>query len=319
MNWARNNRFLSTFLAVIIVCGGGLAFLLYTSLSRYQQVNTDYKTQVDELNRLQNLKPYPDATSQKMYEAARAKYSTTVASLQADLASHEPPPEPPISPIQFQDRLRQTVDDISHLAQQSGVALPEGFYLGFDQYRSSPPTSAAAAPLNAQLNAMTDLVIVLIKTPVDKLTSLKRSLLPQEGAAPAATPAPGRLGPAAPAAPGSSLVSKQSVEISFTTQPGSLRQMLNTIVHDKRLYVVRALQVKNQVDKGPAREEGTNVPGGQGQASTPAPTAPEPGGVPNPPLPEKGDPLRYVVGLEKLDVVARLDLLRVQPPAAPAR
>ncbi len=319
MNWVRNNRFLSAYLAVLLVCGGALGFLLFNSLSRYEQVNSDYKTQVDELKRLQNLKPYPDAVSQKMYDTAAHDYSAAVTSLQADLASHEPPPAPPISPIQFQDRLRQTVDDITHFAQQSGVALPEGFYLGFDAYRSSPPDAAVAPLLNGQLDAVTDLVTILIKARVDKLSALRRAPLPQEnpGAA-AAAAAPGR--PEAPVSTGANLTSKQTLEISFTPQPGSFRDALNTIVHNKRLFIIRALQVKNQSPTGPPRDEGANVPGGPGApaASTPAPTAPGPDGVPNPPLPEKGAPLHYVVGQEKLDVTARLDLIRVQPPAVAA-
>ena len=323
MNWVRNNRFLSTFLGVMIVFGGGLAFLLYTSLSRYQQVDTDYRTQVAELHRLQNLHPYPDAASLKMYETARKDYAEAVTSLQTDLARHEPPPEPPVSPIQFQDRLRQTVDDLTHFAQQSGVALPDGFYLGFDQYRSTPPDAAAASPLNAQLNAITDLVTLLIKTRIDKLTSLTRGALPQENTSATAAAAPGAAAlrsakPGGTAPSGSDLVSKQSIEVAFTTLPGSFRESLNNLSRDKRLYIVRAIQVRNQVDKGPPRDDGMNVPGGPGQpvTPTPAPTAPGPDGVPNPPLPEKGVPLRYIVGQERLNVVARLDIVRVQPPTA---
>ena len=318
MNWVRNNRFLSIFLAIVLVGAGALGYLLYTQLSRYQQVDTDYKTQVEELKRLQALQPYPDGKSQKMYDDLRKDYTGAVTNFQTELASHEPPSaNPPPTPIQFQDRLRQVVDDVSHFAQQTGVALPDGFYLGFDQYKGTPPDTAATPLLNNQLNAIQDLVTILIKTRIDKLISIKRAPLPQEGGPSAAAPAqPGSIRAAAPAAES---VSKQVLEIAFTTLPGSFRDSLDNITKDKRLYIIRALQVKNEVDKGPPREDPlAAVPGGAGQPSdSPAPTAPGPGGVPNPPLPEKGPPpLRYVVGQEKLDVVARIELARVAPPAA---
>ena len=317
MNWVRNNRFLAVFLAIVLVGAGALGYLLYSSLSRYQQVDSDYKTQVDELKRLQALEPYPDAASQTKYDDVRKEYTAAVTGFQADLASHDVAPTgPPPTPIQFQDRLRQVVADVSTFAQQTGVALPEGFYLGFEQYRGSPPDTAATPLLNVQLDSISNLVTLLIKTRIDKLVSIKRAPLPQEGGAAATpTPPPGSRGLSAPAAP--ELVSKQVLEIAFTTLPGSFRDSLNSIVKDKRLYVVRALAIKNQVDKGPPREVAdAGVPGGPGAPSTPAPTAPDPNGVPNPQLPEKGPPpLRYVVGQEKLDVTARIELVKVSPPA----
>ena len=319
MNWVRNNRFLAVFLAIVLVGVGTLGYLLYSSLGRYQQVDSDYKTQVDELKRLQGLEPYPDAQSQTKYDEVRKEYTAAVTGFQADLASHDVPPSgPPPTPIQFQDRLRQVVSEVSGLAQQSGVALPEGFYLGFEQYRGSPPDTAATPMLNVQLDNISNLVTLLIKTRIDKLNSIKRAPLPQESGA-AATPAPGPGRPGvnnAPVAP--ELVSKQVLEIAFTTLPGSFRDSLNSIVKDKRLYIIRALEVKNQVDKGPPRDVDAALPGGSGTPpASPPPTAPGPNGEPNPSLPEKGPPpLRYIVGQEKLDVVARIELAKVAPPAA---
>ena len=69
------------------------------------------------------------------------------------------------------------------LAQNSGVGLPEGFYLGFEQYRGSPPDAAATPLLDLQLDAVSNLVTILIKTRIDRLTSIKRAPLAQEGGA----------------------------------------------------------------------------------------------------------------------------------------
>ena len=128
-------------------------------------------------------------------------------------------------------------------------------------------------------------------------------------------------------APTPALVSKYPLEIAFTALPSSFRESLNKIVSDKELYVIRSLMVKNQVDKGPSRidpmQAAAGVPAGVAPAA-PTPTgAPASGGgfdgngVPVPPLPDKGPaPLRYIVGQERLDVTARIELASVKPLAA---
>ena len=142
-----------------------------------------------------------------------------------------------------------------------------GFYLGFEQYRGSPPDTAATPLLNVQLDNISNLVTLLIKTRIDKLNSIKRAPLPQEGGAAAPTPAPGRPNAAAAANAKAvpELVSKQVLEIAFTTLPGSFRDSLNSIVKDKRLYIVRAVEVKNQVriKARPRDVADAGVPGGR--------------------------------------------------------
>ncbi len=333
MNWVRNNRFLAAFLGVIIVVGGALSFLLFTAYGHYAEVSTQYDSQVAELKRLQGLDLYPNEANLKKYEEVRTNYQQAVNQLQTKLASLEPPAEnPPLTPLLFQDKLRQVVEETVRHAQASGVGLPEGFYLGFEQYRGAPPDTAATPLLTRQLYAIQNLVDILINQHVEKLSSIKRGLLTQEAGAP--TPAPG-ANPGKPGgAPALPLVAKYPLEITFTALPSSFREVLNRIISGKDLYVIRALQVKNQMDKGPSRTvEGAGLPGGPGFGGPPAAPNPNPAaataaanggvdanGVPVPPLPDKGPPpLRYVVGQERLDVIARIELASVRPPATAAR
>lgn len=326
MNWVRNNRFLAGFLGVVIVVGGVLAYLLFSSYGHYSEVSQQYDSQVAELKRLQNLELYPNDANLKKYEDVRTEYQQAVDELQTKLASLEPPPvTPPLTPLQFQDKLRQAVDETVKHAQTSGVGLPENFYLGFEQYRGAPPDNAATPLLTVHLEEIQNLVDLLINQKVEKISSIKRGLLPQEGGAAAAATAaatPARPGPA----PTPPLVSKYPLEIAFTALPSSFRESLNKITSDKDLYIIRALMVKNQVDKGPSRFEGQPGAAGvmpgmtTGMATTPPP-APTAGmdanGVPAPALPDKGPPpLRYIVGQERLDVTARIELASVKPLAA---
>lgn len=319
MNWVRNNRFLAGFLAVMLVGVGGLGFLLYTAYDRYTGVDDRYKTQVAELKRLQALQPYPDHANQVKYEEIRKGYAQAVSDLQTTLASYEPAPEnPPPTPLQFQDRLRSAVEETISTAQRAGVELPkEKFYLGFEQYSGTPPEAAATPLLSSELNAINDLVAILLRNKqIETLNYIKRGPLPGEAGAPAAaTAAPGR--PVAPAAAAPPLVVKYPIEVAFTAQPSSFREVLDAITTSKRLFVVRAVQIKNQMDKGPARVAPDAAPA----PGVVAPTVADPSNPNAQPLPDKGPPpLRYVVGQEKLDVVLRIELAKVMPPpAAPAR
>jgi hypothetical protein len=323
MNWVRQNRFLAGYLAALLVGVGALGFLLYSSYGRYSQVSDDYHTQVTELKRLQGLSPYPDAQNLQRYSQVRENYAVAVADLQKQLASLQPKPEsPPPTPLQFQDRLRRVVEEVTKSAQQSGVTLPENFYLGFEQYRGAPPDTAATPSLSAELDAISDLIDILLRQHITSLTAIKRGPLANEagGAVAAAETNRGGRPPAAgPAA--LNLVTRNPVEVEFTTSPNGFRESLNRITAAPRLYVVTALRVRNQVDKGPPRggdEPGAGPNGFAGRPPEPPPAGPPPvdqNGVPVQPLPEKGPPpLRYVVGLEKLDVAARIDLVQVAPP-----
>ncbi len=326
MSWVRNNRFLSAYLAVLLIGLGVLGYLLYSAYGQYSQVSQDYQTQVTELKRLQALTPYPDARNLQRYSQVKQNYSVAVADLQKQLAEREPAPEnPPPTPLQFQDRLRRVVDEIDKAALQAGVVLPENFYLGFEQYRGAPPDIAATQGLSSELDAIRDLITILIKQHVTNIGAVRRAPLPHEvGSTVAAAETgirPGRPQAAVSTAP--ELITRNAVELEFTSLPSAFRESVNLITNAPRLYVISALQVKNETDKGPPR-------GGEQIVSSapafgrgpPPPPGPPPGppptdqnGVPVQPLPEKGPPpLRYVVGLEKVIVAARIDLIKVAPP-----
>jgi hypothetical protein len=323
MNWARNNRFLAGYLVVMVIGICLLGFLLYSSYGRYSEVSAEYHTQVTELQRLQHLTPYPDARNLQSYVEVKKSYSVAVADLQRQLAAMEPPPEvPPPTPLQFQDRLRRVVDEVSKSAQQFGVTLPDDFYLGFEQYRGALPDTAVTPALSAELDAIRDLLEILIKERIQALTLIKRAPLPHETGG-GASPEPGRPGrPNLGPPPAPNLVTRNAVELEFTCLPNPFRESLNRITAASRLYLVTALRVKNEVDIGPPRGGGDQTPGGapanpRRDVPPPPPGAPaaDQNGVPTQPLPEKGPPeLRYVVGLERITVAARIDLVKVAPP-----
>jgi hypothetical protein len=97
-------------------------------------------------------------------------------------------PEVPMAPNEFQNRLRQSVAAITDKARANKVKLPDNFYLGFEEFSSALPDTAAAPLLGQQLAQIELLVNTVIDARVEAVTTLRR--VPAVAAAAAATPTP---------------------------------------------------------------------------------------------------------------------------------
>ena len=134
----------------------------------------------------------------------------------------------------------------------SGVALPEGFYLGFEQYRGSPPDAAATPLLNAPARRdhrpRARCCIKTAHRQADRHQPRPAAAGERPGAATTAAAAPPRRRPGAKAAPaGDELIMQLPWKSRSRRCRASFRESLNNDHRDKRLYIVRALQMKNQV------------------------------------------------------------------------
>ncbi len=311
MDWIRKNKFLTGVLGFVVVVAGVLGYLLFAQMGTYDQTSQDYDAAVKELDRLQGETPFPYQKSKANLVELRQKTTNQVSELQKQLADYEPPAERAnFSPTEFQDKLRRVVDEVTQAARGANVELPPDFYMGFEQYRGTLPDATAAPMLSRELDAIQDLLKILITHRIDKLISIKRAPLPAEaggGAAsrPVVPPRPGAPPPLAES------VSRTVLDIAFSGAPSSFRDTLDDMVNSKRLFLVRAVQVKNQSQKGPPRES---------SAAT-AQATPAPGGTPDPnavATPDK-PAITYIVGLEKLDLDMRIELVKVAPPTAMAK
>ena len=85
------------------------------------------------------------------------------------------------------------------------------------------------------------------------------------------------------------------VEATFISSPGSARRVINQIsTVNQKFYVMRALHVLNEKDKGPPRE---------GAAGTATAAAASPPGTP-------AAALNFIVGNERVQTAARIEMLR---------
>ncbi|MBA3544624.1 MAG: hypothetical protein H0T83_09335 [Chthoniobacterales bacterium] len=305
MNWFQQNRFLGFFLAALAVATLLSGFFLLHEKGAADGARAHLEATVNELTRLRGSAPFPNEENVRKTKAQADSYRSSLVALVNELKTRMFP-KPPLQPNEFQAQLRTAVTSVSEEAQASKVRLPDNFKLGFDEYATSLPNSEAAPRLGRQLRAIEWIVNTIIEAHVDLINSLSRPPLTEEKAAPAPTPARPGAGGAVRARPESGkIVDKTSIDLTFSGSPAAARRVFNQIASaPEQFYVIRALRVKNQEDKGPKR----------GAISEPAPVvgragpgkAAEPG-------------ITFIVGTEHLDVALTIEIMKFTLPDMEAR
>jgi hypothetical protein len=147
------------------------------------------------------------------------------------------------------------------------------------------------------------LVNILLDAKVDSVAAFHRAPLPEErGVTPTPTPKPtpvprqtsavrgaksAKLTASVATAP-SALLERNVVNFTFMATPSAARKVLNDIVSSTgQFFIIRTLYVRNEKDKGPAREKTAEA----NQSAT-----------------ETG--LNFIVGNEHIEVSATIEMVR---------
>ena len=286
MNWYRENRWLGNFLIAFAVTALLALFFLFRARSGFTEASAQFNEAATERNRLEHLNPFPNEGNFRKTRAALDDYSATLTKLKADLRAQVLPVEP-IAPNEFQSRLRRAIVNTTEKARANRVKLPENFNLGFDEFRTTLPTTAAAPLLGQELAQVELLFGILIDARVDAIAAVKRTTPPAEATA-APTPPPKK--PSAPTNAAPPVVERAIVDLTFTASPSAMRRVSNQIASaERQFFIVRTLYVRNQQLKGPAREQTAATAG-----TTPPPTS----------------AIKFIVGNEHVEITARIEMVR---------
>lgn len=256
MNWLKENPFVSALVVILAAGCGAIGFLLSGAMATYSDTQAAYTQAVQKLHGLQNKAPFPDDANLKKASELRDEFRANLDSLRSKLSELQTPVIPSVTPQQFQDDLRAAVNDLTERAKTAGVGLPEGFYLGFDDYRATPPTDKAAPALARQLAQLVQVVGGLIgqnpENPVVRsIDSFSRERLGEEGGQPAEAAAPARRGNAAAGATAPGSIVKMPFTVGFTSEQGKFRIALNTLLKFPQFLVIRTLLIENSNPAGP--------------------------------------------------------------------
>ncbi len=286
MNWYRENRWLGNFLIAFAVTALLSLWFLFGARSGFTEASAQFNEAATERNRLEHLNPFPNEGNFRKTQAALNDYGATLTKLKAELRAQVLPVEP-IAPNEFQSRLRRAIVNTTEKARANRVKLPENFHLGFDEFRTTLPTTAAAPLLGQELAQVELLFGILIDARVDAIAAVKRTTPPAEATA-APTPPPKK--PSAPANAAPPVVERAIVDLTFTASPSAMRKVSNQIASaERQFFIVRTLYVRNQQLKGPAREQTAATAG-----TTPPPTS----------------AIKFIVGNEHVEITARIEIVR---------
>ncbi len=318
MTWIKSNKALAGFFAVATLLTGLLAFLVFRANEKYEADLNNYTSLLGQLNGLQRQSPYPDEVTLKALRAQKREHKESIAELQRRLSAMELPLDP-LTEVQFQDALRDTVQRVSAKAAASGMKLPEKFYMGFDEYQGAPPRREAAPALGRELKAIESIILQLAESGVACLTKLDRAPLPDEASklksAPSATEQSGGKGGRGKGR--GQLAAKAPFEVSFISTQSSFRAAFNNIVSSReQFFIPRSVQIRNEKDKGPLKVDALSTAGFPA-GGTPGASRPEVA-LGSPAFAQPADQgaasaspteLRYIVGDEKIEVTLLLELV----------
>lgn len=297
MIWFRQNRTLGILaVALVLATIGSLAFL-FSARSGWSEASDRFQQDAGELDRLQRLAPLPSAENLRKMKAHAEDYAGAVGKLKEELKARVLPVAP-LAPNEFQARLRTAVTSMAEKARGAKTKLPENFFLGFDEFASTLPNTAAAPLLGQQLAQSEMLLNIVLDARVDSVSGWRRSALAQESGAPTASPSPAAAASGKPTAVGPKPVERSVIDLTFNSTPAAARRVLNAIAAaDHQFFIVRLLHVRNEKEKGPARDvavdaasNASGVPTGAAKPAAPA--------------------LNFIVGNEHIQTSARIEIVR---------
>ena len=289
MSRLAQNKFIGSFLITAGVATLiALVLLLYTR-SGFNSASEQLNETATELNRLQNLNPFPNEANFHTMKAQAAECGAALNEMKEELKTRVLPVTP-MQPNEFQARLRETVMKVMEKARANRVKLPDVFFLGFDEFSAALPSTEAAPLLGQQLAQMELIADILIDARIDAITAFKRGPLSEEHAG-TSTPSRG-----APSAGGPKLIEHSTLEMTFASSPSAARRVINQIASaNQQFYIIRTLHVLNEKDKGPPRAEISMQGAAPDTGSSGA---------------KSNAALNFIVGTEHIETSANIDLVR---------
>ena len=310
--WFSENKLAASFGGGFLICALAVGWLASASWDDYAVSSQAYSDAVGKLNKLNHQNPFPNESNLSALRSSVSRQQTALDQLTKSLRSFKIAEMPAIAdakpqdkPLKFQDALRAEVTKLKTLSSEKGSGLPQGFYLGFEEYESKLPTPDDVTTLSKQLSAMAWVaenlagksgLIVGDFSRVQATNSVKLE-------------SPKKPTPAAPSpsqSKGKTILEPiGSFWVSFRCDQSSFREFLKSLTIAPYFLIPAELQLKNSVTEPPKRDAGND------QASA----APQD--------PQAAQHLPIVVGREQVNVTMKIRIMEYPEsaeakPSAPA-
>ena len=274
MDWIRQNRFLSGYLAVVIVGVLGLGFWVFKGWGAFKEAREKWETDNNRLTSLERKQLYPNNENLEEKKRQVQSFAKAVGELQDTLTSGQRELKPTLNEQQFREILNGSKEAVAAVAAQSKLKIPEDFFLGFEAYTQGKAINPLAIPLlEWKVDAIKQFVALAAESGVAELISVERvefakedrGWAPEEegGSKPKSSKTSGKGSRQAKAPSGDNPLAtadKVMETYRFTARVRgsypSIQALLNAVSNDETFFFwIRDLRIENNVKTSPRRAD----------------------------------------------------------------
>lgn len=239
MNWIKSNPFVSILSAVTLVVCGILAFVALSSSSKYKEMKSSFDSSFQNVNRSERSALYPTAENRAAKTKALAEYQESIEELRSLYDPYRVTELDQISPQEFTVRLKAASGRVSGALGDAGCEIPEGFFLGFESYRTKLAESGSTALLDYQLKGFESALLSLAEARPSELLKIYREPIPEESGGTYEAPA-------------NEVSRKFGMEVMFRGSEQSAREFLSALGEiDEYYFIVRSISISNENQSPP--------------------------------------------------------------------
>jgi hypothetical protein len=313
MSWIKDNKFLvaltgGTLISFVIIYAVGLR-----GANRYDAAKATFDEAYAEAQGYEKLPLYPKVENRNGKNKALGEYRKSLETLQEAFAKFRPKEMANVSPQEFTTLLKLNDSEVRKAFADAGTIVPDPFFMGFLNYKTSLAIPSTTGLLSYQMNAIKSILLELAKASPTEFRNLYRPALPEES---------GNV-----YVPLESSVSRGlPLEITFVGTEKSVRKFCSAIEKGKNYYVViRTLRISNAKKEPPKTTDAKfDKPAATENNSSAASAFPSPGGevaansvqkstAAELPKSDSSRILSQVLGDELVQVFVRLDVLEFLP------
>jgi hypothetical protein len=307
MSWIKNHKFsvvlgIITSLSVIVLLALG-----FNAKKRYEESLESFGRVANEACEFEALPLYPLPENRDAKNKALNAYRASVSELQQAFEPYRVTEFRNITPQEFTSALKASQEQVVAEFKENGVIFPEGFFCGFEVYRSALAKGESTGVIHYQLGGLKELFIQLAKAKISELKNIHRPLLAEEEGVKFV-------------AKDSEVARRMPFEISFIGDEKSVRSFMTSLGQlNGKFMVVRSLKISNLKSEPPRAtdakfdEVAVNAPASTGNVG--ASQAPPEGSDGKKEDLQQADAapgtriLCQVLGKEQLQVYMRIELM----------
>lgn len=325
MNWIKSNPFVAGLAGATLVICVALFFYASSGGARFEEAQAEFESSYAAVSKAEKLKPYPSDENRDGKRKALTEFAAEINELRSKFDAYRPEELKNISVQAFTEELKNAAEETAKSLTTAGCEIPEGYFLGFEQYRGQLANSGATGVLLYQMEAIEKAMKQLVAARPAELIRIYREPVPEEDGE---TFTPGK----------NDVVRQFGFEVTFKGSENSAREFISSLGNlGENYFTVRSVEIVNERDTPPRTSDAKfeaaindsvedsasdNVfgnafalPGGEESEEEPAAEEPEAESTAELQLPaaDSSSMLAQVLGNEELIVMVRFDVALFLP------